>query len=138
MNKYVKDYFLRGLLFGGFGPMVAGIVLWILHLSGIGVTLNGAEVLLAILSTYVLAFVQAGSSVFNQVEGWPIAKSMGIHFLSIYLVYVACYLLNRWLPFAWEVVGIFTLIFIVVYLVIWLTVYCIVRKTSKKLNGRIS
>ncbi len=138
MNKYVKNYFLRGLIFGGFGPMVAGIVLWILHLSGTNVALNGAEVLLTILSTYVLAFVQAGSSVFNQVEGWPIAKSMGIHFLSIYVVYVACYLVNRWLPFAWEVIGIFTLIFIGVYIVVWLTVYCIVRKTSNKLNGCLS
>ena len=134
MNQYVKNYLFRGLMFGGFGPMVAGIVLWIVQLTGVEVVLTGGEVLLAVVSTYILAFVQAGSSVFNQIEGWPIAKSMGVHFLSLYVVYVACYLLNAWIPFAWEVIAIFTAIFIAVYLVIWITVYLIIKKTSKKLN----
>lgn len=137
MNKNVKNYLTRGLIFGGFGPMVAGIVLWILELSGVDVALGGADVLIAVLSTYVLAFVQAGSSVFNQIEDWSIAKSMGLHFLSLYAVYVSCYLVNRWLPFDWGVIGVFTAIFFAVYLVIWLTVYTIVRNTSKKLNRSI-
>ncbi len=138
MNEYVKNYFLRGLLFGGFGPIVTGIVLCIIQLSGAEVVLSGADVLIAVISTYVLAFVQAGSSVFNQIEGWPIAKSMGLHFLSLYIVYVACYLVNRWLPFEWLVIAIFTAIFVAVYLTIWLTVYLIVRYTSKKLNKKIN
>ncbi|MBQ7912348.1 MAG: DUF3021 domain-containing protein [Clostridia bacterium] len=138
MNKYVKNYLQRGIAFGGFGPIITGIVFWILQLCGVEVILNGAEVLVAILSTYVLAFVQAGSSVFNQVEGWPIAKSMGIHFASLYVVYVGCYLVNRWIPFAWEVVAIFTGIFAAVYLIVWLTVYLIVRNISKKLNKNIA
>ncbi len=137
MKKYVKDYLMRGLVFGGFGPIVTGIVLWVLQLASVPVVLTGAEVLIAICSTYILAFVQAGSSVFNQIEGWPIAKSMGIHFLSLYVVYVTCYLVNRWLPFAWEVLAIFTGIFIAVYLIVWLTVYCIVRNTSQRLNHSI-
>ena len=137
MNQYVKNYLFRGLMFGGFGPMVAGIVLWIVQLTGVEVVLTGGEVLLAVVSTYILAFVQAGSSVFNQIEGWPIAKSMGVHFLSLYVVYVACYLLNVWMPFAWEVIAIFTAIFIAVYLVVWITVYLIIKKTSKKLNRNI-
>ncbi len=137
MNQYVKNYLFRGLMFGGFGPIVAGIVFWIVQLTGVEIVLTGGEVLLAVISTYVLAFVQAGSSVFNQIEGWPIAKSMGIHFLSLYAVYVACYLINAWLPFAWEVIAVFTAIFIVVYLTVWLTVYLIVKKTSKKLNENI-
>ena len=137
MNQYLKNYLLRGLMFGGFGPMVAGIVLWIVQLTGVEVVLTGGEALLAVVSTYILAFVQAGSSVFNQIEGWPIAKSMGVHFLSLYVVYVACYLLNSWIPFAWEVIAIFTAIFIAVYLVVWITVYLIIKKTSKKLNKNI-
>ncbi len=137
MNKYVKDYFMRGLMFGGFGPIVAGIVLCILQLTKVNVSLSGTECLIAIISTYILAFVQAGSSVFNQVEGWSIAKSMGLHFLSLYVAYVTCYLMNRWIPFAWEVIAIFTIIFVAAYLVIWLTVYFIVRTTSRKLNSSI-
>ena len=134
MNKYVKNYLQRGIAFGGFGPIITGIVLWIVQLSGVDVRLNGAEVLLAVATTYVLAFVQAGSSVFNQIEGWPIAKSTGIHFASLYVVYVGSYLANRWLPFRWEIILLFTAIFVAVYLIVWLTVYLIVRITSKKLN----
>ena len=137
MSQHVKNYLQRGIAFGGFGPIVTGLVLAIMQWSGVDVQLSGSDVLVAVVSTYVLAFVQAGSSVFNQVENWPLAKSMGIHFLSVYVVYVACYLLNRWLPFAWEMIVAFTLIFVVVYLAIWLTVYLIVRKTSQKLNQSI-
>ena len=137
MNQYVRNYLQRGIAFGGFGPIVTGLVLAIMQWSGVDVQLSGSDVLVAVVSTYVLAFVQAGSSVFNQVENWPLAKSMGIHFLSVYVVYVACYLLNRWLPFAWEMIVAFTLVFVAVYLAIWLTVYLIVRKTSQKLNQSI-
>ena len=137
MSQHVKNYLQRGIAFGGFGPIVTGLVLAIMQWSGVDVQLSGSDVLVAVVSTYVLAFVQAGSSVFNQVENWPLAKSMGIHFLSVYVVYVACYLLNRWLPFAWEMIVAFTLVFVAVYLAIWLTVYLIVRKTSQKLNQSI-
>ena len=138
MNKYVKNFLQRGVAFGGFGPIVMGIVLWILDLCGVEVALSGTSALLAIISTYVLAFVQAGASVFNQIEDWPIAKSTGLHFLSLYVVYVLCYLLNSWIPFAWEVIAIFTAVFIAVYLAIWLTVYWITKNMSKKMNERLS
>ncbi len=137
MNEYVKNYFLRGLIFGGFGPIVMAIVLFILQLSGVYVVLNGTEVFTAIISTYILAFVQAGSTVFNQIENWSVAKSMLFHFVSIYLAYVVCYLINNWLPFDLKVVAIFTAIFIVAFLIIWLTVYFIVKRTSNKLNNSI-
>ena len=137
MNQYVKNYLQRGITFGGFGPIVAGLVFWILQLAGVEVVLSGAQVLIAIVSTYILAFVQAGSSVFNQIEEWPLAKSMGLHFLSLYIVYVGCYLVNRWLPFAWQVIAIFTGVFILVYLAVWLTVYLVVKSVSKKLNKKI-
>ena len=137
MNQYVKNYLQRGITFGGFGPIVAGVIFWILQLAGVEVVLSGAQVLIAIVSTYILAFVQAGSSVFNQIEEWPLAKSMGLHFLSLYIVYVGCYLVNRWLPFAWQVIAIFTGVFILVYLAVWLTVYLVVKSVSKKLNKKI-
>lgn len=137
MNKYVKNYLQRGIAFGGFGPIVAGLMFWILQLAGVEVVLSGAQVLIAIVSTYVLAFVQAGASVFNQIEEWPLAKSMGLHFLSLYIVYVGCYLVNRWIPFAWQVIAVFTGIFVLVYLAIWLTVYFVIKSVSKKLNKNI-
>ena len=96
MKKYVKEYFQRGLAFGGFGPIVMGIVLFIIELCGVNVSLSGAEVLIGVISTYILAFVQAGVSVFNQIESWPVVKSMGIHFISIYIsTDVACYVSKK-------------------------------------------
>ena len=138
MNKCVKNYLQRGIAFGGFGPIVMGIVFAILYAAGVDVRLNGVEILIAIVSTYVLAFVQAGSSVFNQIESWPIAKRMGIHFASLYVVYVACYLVNRWLPFSWQVILLFTAIFVGVYLIVWITVALITHGISKRLNNSLS
>lgn len=134
MNKHVKNFLLRGLLFGGFGPIVLGIVYFILSCTVEGFFLNGAEVLLGIVSTYLLAFVQAGATIFNQIEGWPIAKSLGFHLLTIYVAYILCYLVNTWIPFDPIVIVIFTSIFLVTFLAIWLTVYLIVKNTSKRFN----
>lgn len=137
MNKYVKLYLQRGMLFGGFGPIVAGLVLLIIDLSGVTISLNGKDVLLAIVSTYILAFVQAGSSVFNQIEHWSLLKSLFFHFISIYLAYSGCYILNSWIPFEPIVLLIFTALFVVTYFIIWITVYLIVKSASKKLNKKI-
>ena len=137
MNKYVKNYLQRGIAFGGFGPIIAGIIFLVLQLAGVDVKLTGVDIFIAILSTYLLAFVQAGSSVFNQVEEWPLALSTGVHFASLYLVYIVVYLANRWIPFAWQVIAIFTGIFVSAYLAVWVTVYFIVRGVSKRLNQKI-
>ncbi len=134
MNKYLKEFLHRGLLFGGFGPIIGGIVFLSVEFSGVSLNLSGYQNFIAIISLYLLAFVQAGVSVVNQIEGWSILKSTGIHFLSIYLVYLLCYLLNSWIPFDWLVIAIFSAIFLVGYAIIWITVCLIVKKTSKKLN----
>ncbi|MBQ3012207.1 MAG: DUF3021 domain-containing protein [Clostridia bacterium] len=136
-KNYVKEFLHRGLLFGGFGPIIAGIVFFILSLTLDDFSLSGQEMLLAIVSTYLLAFLQAGASVFNQIESWSVARSMLCHFATIYLAYVACYLLNSWIPFDIKVILIFTVIFVVLYLVIWLSVFFTVKTTSKRLNAKV-
>lgn len=134
--KYVKQFLLRGMIFGGFGPVITALILYILSMN-IDVTLNGKEILVVIFSTYLLAFVHAGSSVFNQIENWSISKSLTFHLTSLYLAYLSCYLINSWIPFDWTVILIFTLTFIVVYFIVWSIVYLIVRNTTKKLNENI-
>ena len=136
-KNYFKEFLHRGLIFGGFGPIIAGIVFFVLSLTLESFSLSGQEILLAIVSTYLLAFLQAGASVFNQIESWSVAKSMLYHFVTIYLAYVGCYLLNSWIPFDIKVILIFTAIFVVLYLVIWLSVFFAVRATSKRLNERV-
>lgn len=130
----VKDFFLRGLMFGGMGPLIAGIVYLILHFTLQDLTLTGLDVFTAIASTYLLAFVHAGASVFNQIESWSLGKSTLCHFGILYIAYVLCYVLNSWIPFEPAVLGIFTAIFVVGYAVVWLTVYVSVRVTVKRLN----
>lgn len=137
MNIYLKRFLERGIAFGGFGPIIVGIVFYILSLTLEGFSLGGGEVFLAILSTYILAFVQAGASVFNQIEEWPLAKCTFVHFLTLYLAYVFCYLVNSWIPFDINVVLIFTAIFAAGYFVIWLAVFISIKTVSKKLNAKI-
>ncbi len=137
MNKYFKEFFHRGLMFGGFGPIVAGIVFFILGLTLENFSLGGTDVFLAVVSTYILAFIHAGVSVFNQIDHWPITKSLLFHFLSLYIAYTLCYLLNSWIPFEPMVILIFTAIFVVTYLIIWFIVYFAVRGTEKRLNKKI-
>ena len=133
-TRPVRDFFFRGLMFGGFGPVIAGIVYLILHLTLQDLTLTGLQVFTVIVSTYLLAFVHAGASVFNQIESWPLAKSTLCHFGLLYIAYVLCYVINSWIPFEPLVLGIFTAIFAVGYAVIWLAVYVSIRVTVKRLN----
>ena len=137
MNKHLKNFLHRGLIFGGFGPIVLGIIFLCIELSGTQLNLNGGEVLLAIISTYILAFVQAGASIFNQIEEWPITKSLLCHFSLLFAVYSLTYVMNSWIPFEPIVLLIFCLVFILVYFTVWLTVYLSVRIHTKKLNKRL-
>ena len=137
MNPYVKSFLHRGLIFAGFGPIVAGIVYFCLELSGTKLNLSGGEVLLAIGTTYVMAFVHAGSSVFNEIEKWGKAKSILCQMSSIYGVYMIGYLINNWIPLDYRFILIFTGCFIVGYLIIWFSVYFAMKKNSDKLNEKL-
>lgn len=138
MNKYVKEFLHRGMMFSGFGPVIAGIVYLCLCFSIEDFSLSGKEVFLAIISTYLMAFILAGASVFNQIEHWSLAKSTLCHFIAYYMSYIICYLVNSWIPFDLNFLLIFTGIFVVAYFVIWLSVYLSIRATSKKLNKALN
>ncbi len=137
MNKYVKEFFHRGLVFGGFGPIILGIIYMIISKVENDFSLSATEVFVAIISIYLLAFVQAGVTVFNQIEHWPLPKSLLYHFSTLYCAYISCYLLNTWIPFKKEVILIFTGIFIAVYFVVWGIVVISVKAASKKMNKRL-
>ncbi len=138
MNRYLKEFLHRGLLFGGFGPVVVGVIYVVLQATVPDFVLSGTEVCTAIVSTYLLAFLQAGGSVFNQIEHWSPARSLLCHFGLLYVAYVLCYLVNTWIPFQAEVVGIFTAVFVAGYFAVWITVWLIARATGKRLNRMIS
>lgn len=133
MNKHLKVFLYRGLIFGGFGPIVLGIIFFIIDKS-VDLTLSGESVFIAIISTYLLAFIQAGASVFNQIEEWSLAKSALIHFTILFITYSAVYVLNSWIPFEPLMLLIFFFSFLIIYLIIWLTVYFSVKAHTKRLN----
>lgn len=137
MNRYVKEFFHRGLMFGGFGPIILAIIYFIVSKTTSGFSLSAGQVLVGIVSVYLLAFVHAGASVFNQIEEWSVPKSLLCHFATLFVAYSLCYVLNSWIPFEPMVLLIFALIFVVTYFIIWFTVYFIVKATTKKLNARL-
>ena len=137
MNKYVKKFLHRGLVFGGFGPIVAGIVYLILQNTLEDFSLGGGEVCMAIVSTYLIAFVHAGASVFNSIEEWGLAKSLGFHFGALYLAYALCYLVNSWIPRNIEGFLGFTLVFAAIYFAVWIIVVISIKAASKRFNDRL-
>ena len=114
---------MRGLIFGGFGPAVLGIVYAALEKGVSDFYVSGFDICLGIVSTYILAFLQAGATVFNQIEHWSVPKSLLCHFATLYIAYVVCYTANTWITFGAEVIIIFTAIFAVTYFVIWISVF---------------
>ena len=137
MKIYIKRFLHRGLIFGGFGPMIMGIIFFVLSKSLEDFSLSGEQVLLGIVSTYLLAFVHAGASVLNQIEEWPVAKSTFFHFLALYIAYSTCYLINSWIPFEPMVLIIFTASFVFLYFVIWLSVMISLKVMSHRLNEKL-
>ena len=137
MNKYVKKFLHRGLTFGGFGPIILGIIYFILSKTVDGFTLSGLEVMTGIISTYLLAFVHAGVSVFNQIEHWSIGKSLLCHLSTLYVAYSLCYVVNTWIPFEPKMLLLFTAIFMAIYFVVWGIVYISVKATSKNFNAQL-
>ena len=137
MNKYLKEFLHRGMMFGGFGPIVVGIIYLVISCTTEGFSLGSFEVFTAIVSTYLLAFIHAGVSVFNQIEDWPVARSLLCHLSTLYVAYMGCYLINSWIPFDFKVILVFTLSFIVLYFVIWFIVVAAIKQTQNKLNSKL-
>ena len=133
----VKEFFLRGLIFAGGGPIIVGIVYLILQYALEDFSLSGTQVFVAILSTYLLTFVHAGSGVFHQIESWSLGKSALCQLGLLYLCYTVCYVMNSWIPFEPIALAIFTAIFVGGYGVIWLAVYLSVNATVRRLNKKL-
>ena len=121
----------------GFGPIVYGIVMVILHLCNVDTSSNGLVIFKGIISTAMMAFVIAGTSVIWKQEEIQISKKISIHFLVLYLLHLLVYLLNDWIEKDLNVIGIFTLVFVLGYILTWLIIYLVEKNRAKKLNEYI-
>lgn len=134
MKKILKTFALRGLLFSNGGPLIYAIVLLILHLCKVEITLTVIDVFKGVISTSIMAYLIAGISVVWQLERLGMGLSILIHGTTLYICYLATYLINKWLPFDTLSIGIFSAIFIGTYVLIWLIIYIIEKKRAKTLN----
>ena len=137
MKKFLSQFFLRGLVACGFGPMVLVVFYLVLQRTGQVQTLTVNEVCLGIVSLSALAFVAGGMNAIYQVERLPLMGAIGIHGGVLYVSYLAVYLLNGWLQSGVTPLLVFTVIFVVGYLAVWAVIYGITRRKTEKLNAML-
>ena len=134
MKKYISEFFRRGLIAAGFGPVILAILYLILHRADAVDTLTVNEVCIGIFSLYVLAFMAGGMNVIYQIEKLPLMVAILIHGGVLYVGYLMTYLLNGWLKTGKTPILIFTVIFILGYLAVWGIIYFTTKKKTREMN----
>ena len=134
MKKNILEFFRRGFVACGFGPIVLAILYLILQHKAEIEVLTVNQVCLGIFSLSALAFVAGGMNVIYQIERLPLMVALLIHGSVLYISYLVTYLLNNWLEWGAIPILVFSGIFILGYLVIWAIIYCIIKKRTERLN----
>ena len=134
MRKIVLDFFRRGLIASGFGPIVLAILYLILKHQANVDTLTVNQVCLGIFSLSALAFIAGGMNVVYQIERLPLMVAILIHGVVLYITYLVTYLINDWLEMGATPILVFSGIFILGYLAIWAIIYVIIKKRTERLN----
>ena len=134
MKKNILDFFRRGFVACGFGPVVLAVLYLILQHKAEIEVLTVNQVCLGIFSLSALAFIAVGMNVIYQIERLPLMVAILIHGGVLYISYLVTYLLNNWLEWGTIPILVFSGIFILGYLMIWAIIYCIIRKRTERLN----
>ena len=137
MKKYLMEFFRRGFMACGFGPLVLAIVYLILQKNSYVQILTINQVCTGIFSLSLLAFLAGGMNVLYQIERLPLLIAIFIHGCVLYIGYLTTYLLNNWLEFSLTPIFIFTLIFLFSYLAIWIIIYSLTKKNTKAINEKL-
>lgn len=134
MKKIILEFFRRGLIACGFGPIVLAILYLILKQQVNLEILTVNQVCLGIFSLSALAFIAGGMNVIYQIERLPLMVAILIHGGVLYISYLGTYLLNDWLERGGIPILIFSGIFVFGYLAIWAIIYAIIKRNTEKLN----
>ena len=134
MKKMVLEFFRRGAVACGLGPLVLAVLYLILQKTGNLETLTVSQVCTGIFSLSALAFLAGSLNVVYQVERLPLMAAVTIHGVVLYACYLVTYLVNGWLEDGMMSLLVFTCIFAVGYLLIWAGIYCIIRRNTDSLN----
>ena len=135
MKKIIPEFFRRGLVACGFGPMVLAVFYLILEHQGALETLTVHQVCLRIFSLSALAFIAGGMNVIYQIERLPLMVAVLIHGLVLYAAYLVTYLCNDWLEWGRIPILVFTGIFILGYLVVWAVIYAVIKRNTDQVNA---
>ena len=134
MKRIILEFFRRGLIASGLGPIVLAIFYLILQKQTAIETLTVHQVCLGIFSLSALAFLAGGMNVIYQIERLPLMFAILIHGSVLYISYFVTYLLNDWLEWGVTPILVFSAIFVVGYMLIWGIIYYIIKRNTKKLN----
>ena len=135
MKKFMLQFIHRGFLAGGYGPLVLAIIYLILWRCSVIEVLRAEEVVIGIITSFVLAFVAGGIQAVYQIERLPLSWAIFIHGVVLYFDYIVIYLLNGWLKR--EGVLLFSVCFIVGYIIIWIGIYFATKKKTDLLNSKL-
>ena len=136
MKQVLGEFFRRGLVACGFGPLILVVVYLILQQAGVQ-TLTVREVCLGIVSLWGLAFLAGGMNVVYQIERLPLMGAILMHGLVLYVGYLVTYLINDWLPWGMTPVLVFTAIFVLGYLAVWAVIYTVTKQNTAKVNAML-
>lgn len=134
MKAHVKEFFHRGLVACGGGPLVLAIIYGILGATGVIDALTPWEVSRGILTITLMAFLAGGVTVVYQIEKLPLFPALLLHGIVLYLDYLMIYLCNGWIAKGITPILVFTGVFAVGYAVVWLIIYAVTRKDASKVN----
>ena len=134
MKKLASKFFHRGLIAGGFGPIVLAVVYLILNRVAEVEVVSVGQLCVGIFSLYILAFIAGGLNVVYQIERIPLTLAILIHGGVLYVCYLITYLLNEWLENGVMPIIVFSLIFIICYVSIWAVIYSVTKANTKKVN----
>lgn len=134
MKKYVLEFFRRGLVACGFGPLVLAVLYLILQRHAALEMLTVDQVCIGIFSLTALAFIAGGMNAIYQMERLPLMVAILIHGGVLYISYLVTYLLNGWLEWGVTPIFVFSGIFVLGYFIIWAAIYSIIKRNTAKLN----
>ena len=134
MKRFITEFFRRGLIACGFGPIVLAVLYLILNNKGLIDTLTVNQVCTGIFSITTLAFTAGGMNAVYHIERLPLMSAILIHGIILYFSYLGAYLVNDWIEWGATPILVFSGIFVVGYLTVWAIIYYVTKRNTEKLN----
>ena len=134
MKKAVWEFFRRGIVACGVGPIILAVLYLILQHQGVLQTLTVNQVCIGIISISALAFIAGGMNFIYQIEQLPLMVAVLIHGSVLYISYLITYLVNDWLERGIVPILVFSGIFVLGYLLIWAIIYSIIKRKTEQIN----